>query len=123
MDGMSREEFERMKQNAGERIMQMKKEGLPFPDFVTIPKREGASAAEDSKPKISEEEEKTSETGKQMSAHEGHRKNGFLPFIRYLNIPEITENPDGMLLLALILLLSHEGADNRLILALAYILL
>ena len=138
MDDISKAEFERMKKNAEERMMQMKKEGLPFPDFVSIPRREEQRAespttpaaetvtlaASESSPRTSSASAlPTSASQKRVYADERHGGKGFLPFLRYLNIPEVTENPDGILLLALILLLSHEGADSTLILALAYILL
>ena len=160
MADLTKAEFERMKKNAAERIMQMKSEGIPFPDFVSIPKRGeptdlkspprketspqptatprreqpvSVTAAHTpsvppptdmpSPPTATPQKSESEHGQKLLCAADGHKTRGFLPFIRYLNIPEVTENPDGMLLLALILLLSHEGADSSLILALAYILL
>jgi hypothetical protein len=43
--------------------------------------------------------------------------------IKYVNFPELMKNKDALLLLGLIFLLSSDGADEKLILALAYILL
>lgn len=120
MEEISKAEFERMKRNAEERIMRMKKEGLPFPDFVSIPARPTTAVAAEPPPT---ESTVTADKAAEVCAKDGQSRRGFLPFVRYLNIPEVTENPDGILLLALILLLSHEGADSALILALAYILL
>lgn len=42
MDGMSREEFERMKNIALENARRTHKSSLPFPDFVSIPKESDA---------------------------------------------------------------------------------
>ena len=121
MEEISKAEFERMKQNAEERIMRMKNEGLPFPDFVSVRSR----PAETSPPPPARPAKAAAPTEREntVCAEGGQSGRGFLPFVRYLNIPEVTQNPDGILLLALILLLSHEGADSALILALAYILL
>ena len=122
MEEISKAEFERMKRNAEERIMRMKNEGLPFPDFVSIPARPTTPVTEEP-PSANFESAVTKDKAAEVCTKDGQHRRGFLPFVRYLNRPEVTENPDGILLLALILLLSHEGADSALILALAYILL
>ncbi len=112
MDGMSREEFERMKQNAFESAIKTHKSRLPFPDFVSIPKQN-----EEETPKI-----KASPTPAARPLETG-RNNQVSSLLKYLNLPEMLKNGDSLLLLGLILLLSNESADETLILALAYILL
>ncbi len=110
MDGMSREEFERMKQNAFDSAIKTHKSRLPFPDFVSIPK-----PIEEEKPQVP-----PSPTAKPP---ESGRNNRVSSLLKYINLPEMLKNGDSLLLLGLILLLSNESADETLILALAYILL
>lgn len=113
MDGMSREEFERMKNNALENARRTHKSSLPFPDFVSIPKESDAKP-EPLPPILPHENSVPPKSGAR----------GQLPSLfRYLNLPEMMKNGDSLLLLGLILLLSNESADETLILALAYILL
>ena len=122
MEEMSREEFERMKQSAGERIMQMRRESSSFyPDFISVPKKSEPSPLSEASISAGTADDK--KDAPLLSVGGGQQKGSAVPFLRYLNLGEITNNPDGILLLALILLLSVEGADNTLILALAYILL
>lgn len=116
MENITRAEFEQMKQHASERIMQMQKNRMPpFPDFVTIPQKPTAH------PNSSQNEQPSQK--EKPSAREGQPSKRFSSLIKYINLPELTQNSDGLLLLALILLLSHEEADETLILSLAYILL
>ena len=109
MDGMSREEFERMKSIALENARRTHKSSMPFPDFVSLPSKTDTNKV--SLPPHSTE-----------PLTNGARRQ--LPSLfRYLNLPEMMKNSDSLLLLGLILLLSNESADETLILALAYILL
>ena len=109
MDGMSREDFERMKSIALENARRTHKSSMPFPDFVSIPNKTDTKSEPFPPQGI-------------MPPKNGAR--GQLPSLfRYLNLPEMMKNSDSLLLLGLILLLSNESADETLILALAYILL
>ncbi len=113
MDEISREEFDRLKNEAEERLRKMNRSDMPpFPSFVKIPEKKRPLKDESSPP-----------TMPPLSAEDKHPKKRFGSFIEYLNIPKMLENSDAMLLLSLILLLSSEDADETLILALAYILL
>lgn len=112
MDGMSREEFERMKQIASDSAMKTHKSRLPFPDFVSIPEKN-----EQSKP------DNTPAPPPAAKPAEADRNKRVSSLLKYINLPEMMKNGDSLLLLGLILLLSNESADETLILALAYILL
>lgn len=119
MDNVSKEDFERMKQNASERVMQMHKSRTdmpPFPSFVKVPERPNGQSNISPVAPDTPKGETLSSADKQSS-----RRIGSL--IKYINLPEMMKNSDAMLLLGLILLLSSESADEKLILALAYILL
>lgn len=119
MDEMSREDFERMKRNASEKVMQMHKSHSdmpPFPSFVKIPDRHAEQITRSPVISSVENNDVVSTAHKQQN-----RRIGSL--IKYINLPEMMKNSDAMLLLGLILLLSSESADEKLILALAYILL
>lgn len=110
----SPKEFEKMKNEAAQRVMEMYKgtggKMPPYPDFISLPKQQ------EKEEKVSREEEKN----KKLQHIPVQNHNGFL---RYLNFGELMKNKDGLLLIGLILLLSSDGADDLLILALAYILL
>lgn len=114
MSEYSQKEFERMKDEAAHRVMEMYKGAggkmPPYPDFISLPKNE--------KPK--EKPKETDKSEKKILYTPRQNNNGFL---RYLNFGELSKNKDGLLLIGLILLLSSDGADELLILALAYVLL
>ena len=113
MAEISKNEFDIMKKQAAERVMEMYKGAggkmPPYPDFISVPTPEKTEEVL-SKPK--------QETKKEV---QGCQKNN--QFLRYFNFSELMKNKDGLLLIGLILLLSNEGTDELLILALAYILL
>ncbi len=110
----SQREFEKMKNEAAERVMEMYKGAggkmPPYPDFISLPRQE------EKQEKPQKEEEKCDKNVPILRQN----NNGFL---RFLNFGELMKNKDGLLLIGLILLLSSDGADDLLILALAYILL
>ena len=110
----SPKEFEKMKNEAAQRVMEMYKGSggkmPPYPDFISLPKNEKNNESEE---KIEIKQEKNNAI---------YRPNN-TSFLRYLNFGELTKNKDGLLLIGLILLLSSDGADEMLILALAYVLL
>ncbi len=114
MADYSQKEFEKMKNEASRRVMEMYKGAggkmPPYPDFISLPKNEK-----------SEEKKETFEEKEKKIASKPSQNNG--RFLRYLNFGELSKNKDGLLLIGLILLLSSDGADDLLILALAYVLL
>ncbi len=107
----SKNEFDIMKKEAAARVMEMYKGSNgkmpPYPDFISLPKHEE---------KIEVEPAKEVKKDIQPRTSNNH-------FLRYFNFGELMKNKDGLLLIGLILLLSSEGTDELLILALAYILL
>lgn len=114
MENMTPDDFERMKEDAAERLRKMTRQDMPpFPNFVKIP--ETHKKAEPKKP--------PEQIPLTVSAPDKQKKRSASSLLRYVNIPEMLKNSDAMLLLALILLLSNEDADETLIMALAYILL
>jgi hypothetical protein len=114
MAEFSQNEFEKMKNEAAQRVMEMYKgtggKMPPYPDFISLPKTENFH---EKKEKVQEQEGRIEPKTRQNNGS----------FLRYLNFAELTKNKDGLLLIGLILLLSSDGADDLLILALAYILL
>lgn len=103
-----------MKNDAARRVMEMYKgtggKMPPYPDFISLP----------NPPKSIEEEEKNEKKEEKIVTKQMPQNNSFL---NYLNFGELIKNKDGLLLIGLILLLSSDGADELLILALAYVLL
>lgn len=122
MSDFSREDFERMKQAAAEQVLEMHKsrhDMPPFPSFVRIPSKDKSSSGNSSPPPSQVHSPKPQP---QPSSSEPP-KNRLSSLIQYINLPELMKNSDSLLLLGLIFLLSSESADEKLILALAYILL
>lgn len=114
MEKVTPDDFERMKNDAAERLRKMTRRDMPpFPNFVKIP--ESSPTPTDNKQTILQPQH--------ISVSEKQNKRSTSSLLKYLNIPEMLKSSDAMLLLALILLLSNEDADETLILALAYILL
>ena len=99
---------------AAERLRKMTRRDMPpFPNFVKIPESHPTDIPD----------KQTTTQEQYVSASEKQNRRSANSLLRYVNIPEMLKNSDAMLLLALILLLSNEDADETLILALAYILL
>ena len=110
----SPKEFEKMKNEAAQRVMEMYKGSggkmPPYPDFISLPRNQKNNETQENN---EVKEEKTTTVSRANNSG----------FLRYLNFGELTKNKDGLLLIGLILLLSSDGADEMLILALAYVLL
>ena len=106
----SQNEFEKMKNEAAQRVMEMYKGAggkmPPYPDFISLPELK--------------KEERTAKKEENIAPKPRQNNSTFL---RYLNFGELMKNKDGLLLIGLILLLASDGADDLLILALAYVLL
>lgn len=119
MEDINREEFEKLKKAAAEKMREMgnRQQTNPlFPNFVRVPSRLEKSEEEQ---KETYREEKNKERPRPIKRR-GSRADNFL---RYMNLPELLKDKDSLLILGLILLLSNEEADETLIMALAYILL
>ena len=110
MQDISRDEFERLKNAAADKMREMgnRQTKTVFPSFVRVPTGQDREAPQ---------EEPLVKTEKIKSA--GRANN----FLKYMNLPELLKDKDSLLILGLILLLSNEEADETLIMALAYILL
>ena len=110
MQEMSKEEFERQKNDAAKRIRDMYKgqNMPPYPDFITVPRNE-------------ETQVKTEESPKRASRpHITPVPNNIF---RMLNFSELMKSPDSLLILGIIFLLLSDNADEKLILALVFIML
>ncbi len=119
MSDFSKEDFERMKQTAAEQVMQMHKnrpDMPPFPSFVRVPTK-------DSRPSENSPSPSNHSASQQNVTTSAVQKSRLNSLLKYINLPELAKNNDSLLLLGLIFLLSSESADEKLILALAYILL
>ena len=118
MTNDERKEFEAHKKRAEKQISEMyygKSNGsgqnLSMPPFLKKPEQNQTS-----KPKASFEE-------KEAVSPPKNEKNSRLNLLELLNFKNITMDNDRITILALCLLLSSEGADELLILALIYIML
>ncbi len=107
MADMTREEFERQKNEAALKMKELYRGQSmpPYPDFIKLPK--------------SEETPKEPEQKKERKPQKTAPNNVF----RYLNLSEILKSPDALLILGLIFLLISDNADEKLILALVFIML
>ena len=119
MDEMSREEFEKLKNSATQRmreIGQRQASGSPFPDFVRVPART------EKPPEKAETKKENIEREIPQRAH-GKIGGRLGRFLKNINLNEMLKDKDSLLILGLIFLLSNEEADESLIMALAYLLL
>ena len=112
MNEMSRDEFERQKNDAANRIREMYsgQKAPSFPAFVSVP----------SPPAVHAENEHQKEVKKETFPPPQNR---FGSLLKFLNFSELTKSPDALLILGIILLLLSDNADEKLILALVFILL
>ena len=111
---MTREEFERKKAESAKRIKELYRGHTmpPYPEFVTIPRevalKEGSEPPKKTPPEMP------------LSPRQGSDIQGLL---RCFNMGEVLKSPDSLLILGLILLLLSDGSDEKLILALIFIML
>lgn len=110
MQEMTKEEFEKQKSDAAKRIREIYRgqNMPPYPDFITLPKT-------DNKPP---KQKTVLET-----AAPCRPKNTTENMFRFLNFSELLKSPDALLILGLIFLLMSDNADEKLILALVFIML
>lgn len=113
---MTREEFEREKNDAANRIREMYKgQGSPtFPSFVSLPTPQSTPKKEEATKVQTPAENKVQNQAPYMVQNN---------LFRFLNFSEILKSPDALLILGIILLLISDNADEKLILALVFILL
>lgn len=111
MEEMTKEEFDRQKDEAAKRIRDMYRgqNMPPYPDFISIPK---------------DKEEKQNKGGAIASAPKP-RQNQRLQnnIFRMLNFSELLKSEDALLILGIIFILLCDNADEKLILALVFIML
>lgn len=116
MAEMSREEFNRLKEESSKRIREIYKgHGMPpYPDFISLQKQEKS---------IPEKKEAVSPPKK--ATPECHRSNynWLQGMLRSINLSELLKNPESLLILGLIMLLMSDKADEKLVLALVFIML
>ena len=111
---MTKEEFERQKAESARRIKELYRGHTmpPYPEFVTVP--QGVAA------------EKPTDPPKQVfsEAPVAVRKSPDIGgLLRCFNMGEILKSPDSLLILGIILLLLSDRSDEKLILALIFIML
>lgn len=126
MEEISREEFLRQKADAERRMKELYggHSMPPYPGFVSltgnapkasqaaVPPREPKSDGKPQKPAV-------------RPASNGNTPSGFAAYdmFRFLNLPELLKSQDTLLILGLIFLLMSDNADEKLILALVFIML
>ena len=112
---MSKEEFNRIKEDSVKRMKELYMRPMPpYPDFVTLKNDQ----KQNKKLEIQEEKslEKKKEEGRQNRA-----KN--ISFLENFNLGKLLKNSDTLLILGLIILLLSDSADEKLILALLFIMM
>lgn len=125
MEEMSREEFLQQKADAARRIKELYRgqNMPPYPDFVSLPKntRQAEQHTIDPPPAVTEKEAVSPTPQVRREPQTG----GFMPasIFRFLNLPELLKSSDALLILGLIFLLMSDNADEKLILALVFIML
>ena len=115
MNELSREEFDRLKNEAETQMKELYggHNMPPYPRFVTLPEKTQAET-EPNKPE-------KPQAVKPPSRPAQNKIGGNL--FRFLNLEELTKSPDALLILGLIFLLISDNADEKLILALVFIML
>lgn len=111
---MTREEFERQKAESARRIKELYRGHTmpPYPEFVTV--QQNTASEKRAEP----QRERSPEVPAPV------RPRTDIPSIlRCFNMGEILKSPDSLLILGLILLLLSDGSDEKLILALVFIML
>lgn len=118
MMDLSKEEFDRMKDESARRIKEIYKGSHmpPYPSFVSLPEK--------AKAKEPEEANQAPTPNPPEPRYQNTRQSNFAGNIfRFLNLEELTKTPDTLLILGLLLLLISDNADEKLILALIFIML
>ena len=116
MAEMSQEEFNRLKEESSKRIREMYKGHSmpPYPDFISLQKQEKS---------VPEKKETVSAPKKAMPEFHHCNNNWLHGMLRSINLSELLKNPESLLILGLIILLISDKADEKLVLALVFIML
>ena len=116
MAEMSREEFNRLKEESSKRIREMYKghNMPPYPDFISLQKQEKS---------IPETVQKVVPPKKTTPEYHSPNNNWLQGMLRSINLSELLKNPESLLILGLIILLISDKADEKLVLALVFIML
>lgn len=116
MAEMSREEFNRLKEESSKRIRDMYKGHSmpPYPDFISLQKQEKS---------VPQKEESVNSPQKNYHEHHHSNNNWLHGLLRSINLSELLKNPESLLILGLIILLISDKADEKLVLALVFIML
>lgn len=125
MEEMSREEFLQQKADAARRIKELYRGHImpPYPDFVSLPQNARKTEQHTTEAVPTVPEKKTISPAPPIK--QVPPKGGFVPsnIFRFLNLPELLKSSDALLILGLIFLLMSDNADEKLILALVFIML
>lgn len=107
---LTKEEFERQKSDAARRIRDMYKgqNMPPYPNFITLPENKEIAQKTEEPPKRTNYSSITPASNN---------------IFRFFNFSEIMKSPDSLLILGIIFLLLSDNADEKLILALIFIML
>lgn len=122
MEEMTKEEFLRQKAEAEKRMRSLYggKSAPHFPSFVSISEEETNSPPKGSSVLPPSDPEKPVAA----PGPTPRRRNLNPPeLFKFINLPELIKNPDGLLILGLIFLLINDNADEILIMALIFIML
>lgn len=116
MAEMSREEFNRLKEESSKRIREMYKGHSmpPYPDFISLQNQEKS---------VREKYEEVTPPKKAIPEHHNSNNNWLQGMLRSINLSELLKNPESLLILGLIILLISDKADEKLVLALVFIML
>lgn len=115
MQDMTKEEFNKLKEESAKKMREIYKESsMPtFPDFVVVNNKQEKVT---DNYKISPPKKQQSQVGNSPVFNPSS-------MLKFINFPELTKNPDSLLILGLIFLLLSDNADEKLILALLFIML
>lgn len=118
---MSKEEFEQKKAESARRIRELYRghNMPPYPEFVTVSPKPNTSPRErDDMP-----QRPTVQNYHPPTAATENKNSGVAGLLRCFNMGEILKSPDALLILGLIFLLVNDHCDEKLIMALVFIML
>lgn len=126
MAELTREEFLKQREDAAKRMRELYGErGTPnFPDFVALPRQPSTSPPPEEE-KGYEHREKSEKVQQKFGQNYPYQERNGSPLglLSALNLKSLTQNSETLLILGLILLLMSDNADEKLILALVFIML
>ena len=122
MAELTKEEFDRLKDESTRRMRELYggRTMPPYPDFISIPKGAAQTLSDKEIPSA----DYNSQSAKGFCPRSPQNNNSeLLGLFKNFNISELLKNPDTLLILGIILLLVSDKADEKLILALIFIML